>query len=180
MTSVWLSPELKAIRSGRSPRALTGGGLAGLWSDAPLSRVVLRRSGMRPLVIDGMLLVSHVNACEDESLRRHAIRLYETASGFFAVEIALESGDGSVLPHALVEEVSTLAEAEAFLNAYDPAAQAPLTLDVVEEHGAFPLARTAHALSREASRLRNDFETARAAVFAAAGQSMSDTLQRAN
>jgi hypothetical protein len=180
MTSVWLSPELKAIRSGRSPRALTGGGLAGLWSDAPVSRVVLRRSGQRPLSFEGMLLVGHVSDASDDSLRQHAIRLYETVAGFFVVEIALEAVDGSVLPHAVVEEVSTLAEAEAFLSAYDPAAQAPLTLDVVEEHGAFPLARMADALSREAARLRDDFETARAAVFAAAGQSTNDTLQRAN
>ncbi|MGL5116761.1 MAG: hypothetical protein ACRC7C_15690 [Beijerinckiaceae bacterium] len=185
MTSVWLSPELKAIRSGRSPRALTGGGLAGLWSDAPLARMILRRSGLRPLAFNGMLLVAHRNDAAGESLRCHTIRLYETADGVFIVEIALEAEDGSALPHAVVEEVSTLAEAEAFLNAYDPSAQAPLTLDVVEEHGAFPLARTADALSREALRLRDDFETARAAIFAAAGQPMTDqsttdTLQRAN
>jgi hypothetical protein len=178
MTSVWLSPELKAIRAGRMPRSLSGGGLSSLWSDAPTGKYVLRRSGMRPLSFTGMLLLEHVNQVEDESERRHAVRLYETTDGIFIVEISLASVDGSVLVHSRTEEVGSLAEAEAVLNEYDPSSQAALSLTVDDDIDAFSMATMADRVRSDAERLKLDFEIARLAVFSAARNENTDTFQR--
>jgi predicted hotdog family 3-hydroxylacyl-ACP dehydratase len=178
MTSVWLSPELKAIRAGRMPRSLAGGGLSSLWSDAPMEKYVLRRSGMRVLSFTGMLLLEHVNQVEDESKRCHAVRLYETTNGIFIVEISLASADGSVLVHSRTEEVNSLAEAEAVLNEYDPSSQAALSLTVDDDIDTFSMATMVERVRDDAERLKRDFETARLAVFSAARNENTDTFQR--
>jgi hypothetical protein len=182
MSSVWLSPELKAIRAGRMPKALLpSSSLQSLWSDAPTTAYVLRRSGAKPLSFSGILLVEHEPRTGDDSLRRHTIRLYETTDQIFVVEIALSAPDGSVLAHAVSTEVGSLAEAEVFLSTYDPAGQAALALTVDEpNHDAFTIADMAESLRVEASRLRNDFEEARAAVFAAGRIEEQDITQRVN
>ena len=178
MTSVWLSPELKAIRAGRMPRSLAGGGLSSLWSDAPVGKYVIRRSGMRPLSFTGMMLLEHVNRVDDESERCHSVRLYETVDGIFIVEISLASVDGSVLVHSRTEEVASLAEAETVLNAYDPSSQAALSLTVDDDIDAFSMATMAERVRSDAERLKLDFEVARLAVFAAARNENTDTFQR--
>jgi hypothetical protein len=173
MSSVWLSPELKAIRAGRMPKALlSGSSLQSLWSDAPTKSYVLRRSGGKPLSFNGILLIEHVSREEDESLRRHAIRLYE---------IILATADDSILAHAIATEVESLADAEAFLATYDPAGQAALAVTVDEPtQDAFTVGDMAERLRAEAARLRNDFEEARVAVFAAARIEERETTQRVN
>ena len=178
MTSVWLSPELKAIRAGRMPRSLSQGGLLSLWSDAPTKKYVLRRSGMRPLSFTGMLLLEHVNRVEDESERCHAVRLYETTNGVFIVEISLASFDGSVLVHSRTEEVCSLAEAEVVLNDYDPSSQTALSLVVDSDIDTFSMAVMADRVRGDAERLKLDFEVARLAVFSAARNENTDTFQR--
>ena len=178
MTSVWLSPELKAIRAGRMPRSLSQGGLSSLWSDAPTKKYVLRRSGMRPLSFTGMLLLEHVNRAEDESARCHAVRLYEATNGVFIVEISLASFDGSVLVHSRTEEVCSLAEAEVVLNDYDPSSQTALSLVVDSDIDTFSMAVMADRVRGDAERLKLDFEVARLAVFSAARNENTDTFQR--
>jgi hypothetical protein len=182
MSSVWLSPELKAIRAGRMPKALlSGSSLQSLWSDAPTAAYVLRRSGAKPLAFNGVLLIEHVSREEDESLRRHAIRLYESTDGAFIVEIILATADDSILAHAIATEVESLADAEAFLATYDPAGQAALAVTVDEPtQDAFTVGDMAERLRAEAARLRNDFEEARVAVFAAARTEEQETTQRVN
>jgi hypothetical protein len=171
MSSVWLSPELKAIRAGRMPRALaTGTSLESLWTDAPTERFRVRRSGAHPLAFTGMVLLSHENTVENNGHRRHAIRLYETINGAFIVEIALSATDDSILSHAVAEEVDSLSEAEVFLANYDPAGQAPLALTVDDDIDAFTVAVMADRVMAEAERLRIDFDLARNAVFAVARQ----------
>ncbi|MGL4636216.1 MAG: hypothetical protein ACRCWF_09565 [Beijerinckiaceae bacterium] len=180
MTSVWLSPELKAIRAGRMPRALSGGGLGSLWSDAPVQRFVLRRSGHRPVVFNGMLLLEHTNTVADESVRRHTVRLYETDYGRFMLEITLDTPDNSCIAHAMVEDVASLAEAEDMLRSYDPSGQAALALELSDEADGYSIARMALSLERDAARLRADFETTKAALFASAETTTADMLQRVN
>jgi hypothetical protein len=180
MSSVWLSPELKAIRAGRMPRALAaGGGFASLWSDAPTEQFLVRRSGARPLSFTGMVLLNHENSDGNDADRRHAIRLYETTNGVFIVEIALFAVDGSITSHAVAEEVGSLTDAEAFLAQYDPSGQAPLALAVDDDMDVFTVATMADRVRTEAERLRMDFELARNAVFAAARLDDTDiTSQR--
>jgi hypothetical protein len=182
MSSVWLSPELNAIRAGRMPKALAAGhGLSSLWSAAPMERIVLRRSGDRPLSFTGMVLLSHENVVDDHALRRHAIRLYETQNGAFIVEIALFCADSGILRHSVATEVTSLDDAELFLSAYDPAGQAALAL-IVDEPGmdAFSIGTMADCLRADAERLRQDYNKARDAVFAAARNDDHDSTQRVN
>jgi hypothetical protein len=180
MTSVWLSPELKAILAGRTPAALAGGGLSCLWAEAPVGRFRLKRSGTVPLAFEGMLLLSHTSEGSDDSQRRHTVRLYETTGGQFIVEIILASADESCIPHCIAEEVDSLEKAETVLNAYDPSGQAALRLTVDRDMDALSVAEMADALRRDALHLASDFDLARQAVFAAAGQQSQFQLQGIN
>ncbi len=159
MASLRLSPELKALHGGlqQAAPAPVAAAHAGR-IDAPTTRYVLRRSGMRPLAFTGMLLLSHSADDGNDLERRHAIRIYETTDLSFIVEIALFAPNGDGVAHASAVEVGSLQEVEDFLNAYDPSAQAALTL-TVDESGidAFAVGMLADSLRTDAERLRRDF-----------------------
>jgi hypothetical protein len=180
MTSVWLSPELKAIRAGRPPSALSGGNLDSLWVEAPVADFRLKRSGMVPLGFQGMLLLAHISESADHDQRRHTVRLYETSKATFVVEIILASADEACIPHCVAEEVESLADAERVLNDYDPSGQAALRLTVDRDMDALSVAEMADALRRDAHHLASDFDTARQAVFFAAGRQSHSLLKGIN
>jgi hypothetical protein len=174
MTSVWISPELLAGGRGIAPAATVA-------VSAPEEVFVLRRSGRRPLRFAGMLMIEHAGVAADGG-RRHAIRIYETTSSSLVIEIALESESLGALAHIVTEEVDSMAAAEEFLRSYDPAEQAALLI-ALHGIGTGGVVAQAAALEREALRLRADFDSVRAAVFAAAGaddKDMNDTAERIN
>jgi hypothetical protein len=156
MTSVWISPELASAARGWSM------GRVRTQAVQPAEGFLLKRSGGRPVRFSGMLMMEHRGAAAGAE-RRHTIRLYETVAGTIVIEVVLAAGDGEGLPHSAISEVNDLEEAEAFLSAYDPAAEASAV------SGAF-LAQ-AMRLEAEAGRLRADFDTCRKAVFAACATS---------
>jgi hypothetical protein len=170
MTSIWLSPELKAIRAGRSPRALASVELASLWSDAPVCHYLLRRSGGRPVRFDGILLVEHLPDGSDghEGQRAHTARIYETTDQRIVVELVLSARDGSGIPHAKVEEVASLRDAQLFLELYDPSAQATFSLPLDIDVDGAEMDRHVSALRADVEHLRSDYDITRKAVFAAA------------
>jgi hypothetical protein len=177
MNSVWISPELSlgVQNRGMTPIAPLPAAVA------PEIAYIIRRSGQRPLRFEGMLMVEHVSPAEGME-RRHTIRLYETTQGAVVIEIALEAADGSVLPHIVTEMVDSMGEAESFIRSYDPAAQAPLMLDLSSLDGQSISAQAA-ALETGARRLRTDFEQVRAAVLSATdtdGASQDNLAKRTN
>ncbi|MGL4239971.1 MAG: hypothetical protein ACRCTI_02540 [Beijerinckiaceae bacterium] len=178
MSSVWLSPDLRTLRSGPIAAPLAA---AAASAAAPSERFVLRRSGARPLTFTGMLLLEHTARDRDAHERRHAIRVYETSGGrmIVAIELSLPSGEG--IAHGVVAELETLQQAADFLDAYDPAGQAALALSVDDRDAdAFSIGRMAESLRADAERLRNDFQQARDAIFAAARHDEHDTSRRVN
>jgi hypothetical protein len=168
MVSVWISPEFRGQRAPGLPVDQPVTDLVQPWSNAPLERFRLRRSGARPFTFDGILLLSHEPEMQDGDARRHALRLYETTGGTVVVEISLIAADGSQLPHSRVEEVSGLDEALDLIADYDPRAQAPLTLPITADIDAPTMVRAAEGFRAETERLAADFTLAREAVLAAA------------
>jgi hypothetical protein len=177
MTSVWLSPDLKRLNPGPAP------GLAAVVDPGrmPCGRIALRRSGGRPLVFQGMLLIEQTATDIEGAVRRHVIRVYETEGGAFVVEVTLAAGDGDGVPHTIAAEVSTLAEAEDFLRDYDPDDQAALTLTLDDPaRDAFSIGEMAHALRNDADRLRQDFAILRDGLLASSRFDENDTSRRVN
>jgi hypothetical protein len=172
MTSVFTHPNLDALIRGIAPGAPVAAVAAPIASvepvaPAPMQPVVLRRSGTQPMRFEGMLMVEQVSA-GDDGQRRHAVRIFETAAESLVIEIALEWPGGDRLAHVVVDEVADVEGAEAFLLSYDPGRQAALArADAADDID--PVAAQAIALSAEARRLRHDFSTVCAGLFAAFG-----------
>jgi hypothetical protein len=174
MTSVFTHPDLDAlirgIAHGASAAAVAAPGAAASVepaAQAPMQQVVLCRSGMQPMRFEGMLMVEQASA-SDDGQRRHVVRLFETAADTLVIAIALEWPGGDRLAHVVVDEVADVEGAESFLLSYDAGRQAALgraeaSVDID------PVAAQAIALSAEARRLRHDFSTVCAGLFAAFG-----------
>jgi hypothetical protein len=144
-------------------------------SGAPAETFVLRRTGKKPMRIEGWLLVDAASTAEP-GLVRYDLRLYRTLRGQIVIELVVHREALGAADIELAESQPDLGAASAWLEAYDSASDLPVPPSLTDKDK--PLAAAALqavALRQQAARVRDEFACLLSDVFAALG--IAETLE---
>jgi hypothetical protein len=130
---------------------------------------ILRRTGRKPMRIEGALLVEAASSAEP-GLMRHEVRLYRTRRGQIVVELATRREPLGAADIERAESLPDLATAAAWLETHDCAADLPVPPDLTDKDKSLAAAALqAVALRQHAARVRDEYACLISDVFGALG-----------